>query len=151
SNQVYVVCRTNPASMSVNPSGLTINVLDADTGADLWQLQTNGIPGNNRDGGIFPLSSIAVADDGRIYACSITNNNTVIVYCWDDGSSSTIPRVVFSDSPFPTANSGCRWGDTLAARGAGLTTQLILDVQNVNGPTNVAILTATNSSVTGMT
>src|SRR5439155_11675647 len=57
SNQVYIISRTGQTS------GLTINVLNAATGADLYQLNTNGI-----SGGSIILLMMCVADDGALYA-----------------------------------------------------------------------------------
>jgi hypothetical protein len=149
SNHIYVVCRTNTTSLSPNQSGLNIRVLDAKTGADLWQLNTNGIPGNNRDGGIFPLMNITVADDGRIYACNVSNNDTVIIYAWADGNASTVPQVVFHGVASTAGAANLRWGDALAARGAGAGTQLVLDGGGTF--TDAAILTATDAFATNFT
>src|SRR5439155_24104605 len=53
SNQVIIISRTGALT------GLTVNVLDATTGADLYKLNTNGISGGN-----LVLLAIACADDG---------------------------------------------------------------------------------------
>jgi hypothetical protein len=139
-NHLYVVSRTNNTS----GSGISINVLDSTTGEHLYQLSTNGI----QSGGTITLLSIAAADSGAIYACDVTATNGVIIYCWTNDDGGTLPIIAFSGKPFATAPSNSRWGDTLAARGAGASTQLILDSGFV---TNSAILTATDGYATNFT
>jgi hypothetical protein len=153
SNHLYIICRTNSTGASANPSGLTINVFDAITGAPLYQLLTNGIPGNNSAGGTFPLMNMVVADDGAIYAANVVANATTFpltVYCWTNGNSATAPIVVFSGDPGAgvTGGAGSRWGDSLAARGAGVDTRLLLDC---NAKTISAILAPTDSYRTNFT
>ena len=139
SNHIYVISRTGPNT------NLTINVLDANTGADLYQLKTNGIGPS----GTIMLALMAVADDGVLYASSISVTNGVTIYRWDNDSSTTIPKVVFAGVLFPTAPAASRWGDALGVRGAGANTQIILDAGG--GFTNSAILTATDSFATNFT
>jgi hypothetical protein len=153
SNHLYVVCRTNSTGNTTNPSGLTINVLDAITGAHLHELLTNGIPGNNTDGGNFPLMNMAVADDGAIYAANVVANATTFpltVYCWTNGGSVTAPIVVFSGDPGVGVTGGAsgRWGDSLAVRGSGVDTRILLDC---NAKTISAVLAPTDSYRTNFT
>jgi hypothetical protein len=111
SNHVYVVNRTG---------GLSIPILDGTTGADVGTLSTTGIAG-----GTFVLSTIAVAEDGAIYGANLTTNSATSalkIYRWADESAT--PALVYSGSP--TTTTGVRFGDTLAARGAGVNTQLVM-------------------------
>src|SRR5206468_5441402 len=62
SNQVYIISRSGQTA------GLTINVLDAVTGADLYQLNTSGI-----SGGTIILLAMGVADDGSLYAANMAD------------------------------------------------------------------------------
>ncbi len=136
-NHLYIVSRA-----LVN-TGLSISVLDAKTGADLYQLNTNGI-GIPPTG--FILMNIAVADDGALYAASISataSSPKLNVYRWADDSSATVPTVVFSGDPGASVLANKRWGDTLTARGSGLNTQLLLDC---NANPMSALLTPTDTS-----
>ncbi len=137
SNQVYLVNRSGPTT------GLTVNVIDGGTGADLYQLNTSGI-----SGGSIILLAIAVADDGSIYAANETTSpgtNPFKVYRWADANSNTTPVLVFSGDP---GSSTMRWGDTLAVRGSGTNTQLIVDCQNAMIS---SVLAPADSSMTNFT
>lgn len=110
-NHVYVVNRTG---------GLSIPILDGDTGADLGFLSTTGI-----SGGTFALSAIGVAADGAIYAANLTINTSTSnlkIYRWADESAA--PTVAYNGN-VPGA-VGARFGDDLAVRGAGAGTQLVM-------------------------
>jgi hypothetical protein len=121
-NHLYVVSRAGPTT------GLTVNVLDAATGADLYQMNTAGI-----SGGAIILLNIVVADDGWIYAANMTGNagtTAFTVYRWANDSTATAPVMVFSGDPGLGVVAGRRWGDTLAVRGSGINTELIIDSNN---------------------
>ncbi|HVV01241.1 MAG TPA: immunoglobulin domain-containing protein, partial [Verrucomicrobiae bacterium] len=122
SNQLYVVQRNNSLA--------TIYVLNATNGAFLYKLNTNGF----KYTGNIPLCGIAVADDGAIYAC---NNDTAgggvpnfKVYRWANSDPTTTPQLIYSGDPLGGVNA--RWGDALAARGAGLNTVLLTDNHQPN-------------------
>jgi len=117
SNQLYIVSRFGGSNQ--------IHVLNANTGADLYSLITTNITAT----GNIPLLSIAVADDGAVYACNQINKSStanMIIYSWPTPDSSTPPTIVYSGIP----TTG-RCGDTLAARGSGASTLLLADVQDV--------------------
>jgi hypothetical protein len=152
SNEVYIISRTVATAENTNPSGLTINVLDASTGADLHQLDTNGIAG-----GSFDLIGIGVGNDGSIYAgnvdSTVTNHPSVFrLYRWTNSASSTPPVLVYSGEP-ADAFSGIlgvpvRWGDALAVRGSGLNTEVVLDA---NQGVYLAVLSPLDSSLNAFT
>jgi len=154
SNHVYIVTRTNQTAGNANPSGLAIWVLDADTGADLFQLQTNGIPGDNTPAGNFPLINLAVSDDGSIYGANVVstaNSSTspLRIYRWASGNSSVTPVQVYAGDPGASIGlSAKRWGDTLAVRGSGTNTQIILDC---NSTFATAIVSPTDAFLTNFT
>jgi hypothetical protein len=117
SNQVYIVSRTGPAV------GHTVNVLDAATGADLYQLDTSTVAGGN-----ISLLSVGVGEDGAIYAANMvdlaTNPNfTYNLYRWPGSDPTAIPTLVSSGA----ISNSVRWGDTMDVRGAGLNTEVIVD------------------------
>jgi hypothetical protein len=127
SNQVIIVSRTNTVS------GETINVLDADTGSFLYEMNTNGIDGVIA-GGISPLTMLAVADDGSIYGASATgngNNDSYKLYRWANSDSNTAPVKIFGDGDPAYQSTAFRWGDTLDVRGTGVDTELLVDSSTV--------------------
>ena len=139
SNQVYIISRTGAIT------GLTINVVDAATGADLYKLNTNGISGGN-----IVLLAMAVAADGAIYAANetsptSTNSNPFKIYRWANSASTTPPQLVFSGEPANPASTTFRWGDSLAVRGAGANTQIIVDATNAQ---SAVILAPSDSFLT---
>ncbi|EEF57793.1 glycoside hydrolase family 71/99-like protein [Pedosphaera parvula] len=137
SNQVIVVSRTGATT------GLTVNVLDATTGQYLYQLNTTGITG-----GSIILLSVAVSDDGSVYAGNMSTSGggvaTYKLYRWPNSGSAAIPTTIFSGEPAGRTDS-VRWGDTLAVQGAGTNTQIMIDAYGTNV---CAIFTPVNSSLT---
>ena len=146
SNQVLIVSRTNTAIPSGNPA---IYVVDAATGADLYQMNTDT---NIINGGGLALSAIDVAADGAVYAGSIstdnsTTNTTYHLYRWASSSSAAVPVKVWQGDPAGQTASP-RWGDTLKAGGAGLGTEIILDSNDGKWG---ALLKPTDSSMAAFT
>ena len=126
SNQLIVVRR--------NGNVVSNFVIDAHSGQFLYTLRTNGIsPGG---AGInIPLCAIAVAADGAIYACSVSdttaNPPNFKIYRWANSDPNTYPSNVFSGNPAPGSTTGTfRWGDILDVRGSGTGTQIIVDNQD---------------------
>src|SRR6185295_6207941 len=76
-----------------------VYVLNADTGADLYQLNMAGVTG-----GQYPLLLIKSGDDGAIYAGNL-NTSTVTpnyrLYRWANDSPGTIPTLAYSGDPIP--------------------------------------------------
>jgi hypothetical protein len=113
-----------------------IYVLDALTGADKHRLNNLDADGLNLiSGGTFALNMIGAADDGAIYAANLTTDgNGFTIYRWENEGSNTIPTIAYGP-----ANPGItRCGDTLAVRGAGRQTQILVASRNTN---SVAVFT----------
>jgi hypothetical protein len=133
SNQLYVASRQG---------GTNIYVLNGNTGADLYSLNMTGVTG-----GDIGLVSIAVADDGAVYANNvITAGDTtgaVTIYKWATPDSNTPPTIAYN----AIINPGIRWGDTLAARGSGVDTQLLMDDTGAAaGPWETAIFSTVDGT-----
>ena len=131
-HRVLIVSRTSP----------TVYVLDADTGADLWTLNTTGVTGGYTAN--YYLLMIGVADDGAVYAGNLTIAGTTTafkLYRWANDNSSTVPTVAYSGDP--GAGNSQRWGDTIDVRGAGANTQVIIGARNAN---LAAFLTTANGT-----
>ncbi len=143
SNQMLIVSRNDGSN------GLSIHVLDAGSGADLYQLNTNGI-----SGGSVILSSIAVSGDGSVYAGNLDSTAGGIsaiynLYRWTNSGPTTPPVLVFSGEPAGQSGS-LRWGDVLDARGSGTNTEIVIDGQNntnVNLPSFAVIFKPSDTTL----
>ncbi|PYJ81751.1 MAG: hypothetical protein DME22_20495 [Verrucomicrobia bacterium] len=137
SNQVYLISRTGPSD------GLSINVLDATTGLDLYQLNTSGI-----SGGSIILLAMGAGEDGALYAANMDTSATTgaavyNLYRWGNSSPDTVPTPVFSGEP-AGLTSPFRWGDTMAVRGAATNTEILIDA---NAGTLAALLTPADGTM----
>ena len=116
-----------------------VYVLNADTGADLHELNMTGVTG-----GQYPLLLIKAADDGAIYAGNLntsTANPQFRLYRWTNDNPGTVATLAFSGDPSPGSSE--RWGDTLDVRGSGTNTQVLISPRQ---STLMAILGTTNGS-----
>jgi hypothetical protein len=144
---------TNTMTVLVADKGadLGIYVLDADTGTNMFQLNTIGI---GVTGDQFPLDQVGVGDDGVVYACNLFDTGSAAasfaIFSWSSVSASATPQ--FAYPPGSTGNGGDpsgpaaedRWGDTMAVRGAGTNTQILLGTYYgyLSGPaTNASLFT----------
>jgi hypothetical protein len=135
-----------------------IFVLNADNGAFLYTLKTNGIIGSPT-ANIAGLNGIGVADDGAVYACSVSSatvgDQTFKIYRWADSGSNTLPVQIFgtnssaaSGNPVADLVGGTtfRFGDNLAVHGSGTGTEIVVDSQN--DTRFAAVLNPTDSTMT---
>jgi hypothetical protein len=129
SNQLLVV--RGPAAFG----SLRIFVVNADTGAFLYALNTNGLTAAQT----LTLCGIGVADDGAVYAATAASDTSFKVYRWADTGSNTVPVTIFGTNSSAgqhnpifdlTGSQTFRFGDNLAVHGAGNNTEIILDSQN---------------------
>lgn len=133
----------NPVSrhlIVVNRTAPSVHVLEADTGSDLWTMNTSGISGGYSSS--YYLLMVGVADDGAVYAGNLTINGTTTdfkLYRWADDNPATAPTVAYAGDP--GAGTAHRWGDTLDVRGSGTDTQIIISSRAGNA---VAVLTTSN-------
>jgi hypothetical protein len=144
SNQVFVSSRQGSAPAP------GIQVLDGATGATLGLMDKTGVSG----GSIQVLNQIRVADDGAIYAANWTAPTPasfVKIYRWANWLS--VPTVAYAGhATSNTATAGgfnlgaTRVGDSMAIRGAGANTQIILPVGvgGVTATTNFLFFTTTD-------
>ncbi len=110
-----------------------IYVIDGVTGQVVSTLSTNGI-----FGGTYSASALGVGDDGVVYLCNQINNNsqTFLIYSWANvWQSNTAPYLAFSNTI--TANQ--RYGATMAVRGSGTGTQIIIGSKIGTTGTNVVL------------
>ena len=130
-HRLILVSRTSP----------TMYVLDAETGADLWTMDTTGVTGGTSAN--YYLLLAGVADDGAVYAGNLTTAGTTTafkLYRWANDNSTTVPTLVYSGDP---GGGNQRWGDTMDVRGAGPNTQIIIASRSGNV---VALFTTANGT-----
>jgi hypothetical protein len=133
SNQVLVVSRTN--TLFNYPTNAAIYVLNADSGADLYQMNTDatvitgGFDINGGGTNLITLNGLDVAADGAVYGCNVGNAavppNWLNVYRWDNSGPTAGPANIWQSDP--TGLNNVRWGDSIAVRGSGDNTQILLD------------------------
>jgi hypothetical protein len=117
----------------------TVAVLDPLTGAEKNLLNTAGIPGTT-PGVSLGLDAIGVADDGVVFAASLTITATsppLNIYRWADDSVNSSPVLVFAGDPGDPVQPNLRWSDVMAVRGSAENTQILL---SPGSGTNVALL-----------
>lgn len=130
----------NPATDHVlvatrSPIDPSIFIINAANGANAGQMNLSGVTG-----GTFDLNLVCAADDGAVFACNLTTaasgGSPLNIYRWDSDNTNATPTEIFTGDPGATA--GLRWGDTMAVRGAGTNTQILLVQQ---GTVNAALFT----------
>jgi hypothetical protein len=117
---------------TVGGSGLYI--LDANTGTNIGTLSLTGISFGGLLGGV---DQVVVGDDGVVYAGNLVSGSGFTLYTWPAPTNGAPGTQAFSDSG--ALGNSDRWGDTMAVRGAGLNTEILLGSRS---GTNVALLTA---------
>jgi hypothetical protein len=107
----------------------TLNVIDAVTGNSITTLdQSSRALGGSAS---FVYNQVAVAEDGAIYVGNLSTSGTSVqfnLYRWADENNSQM--LVYYGNPGNTTAGGSRWGDTLAVRGSGMNTEVLLATQN---------------------
>lgn len=105
-----------------------IVVLDPGTGAEKYFMNLSGISSSGASG----VNMIGVADDGAVYVGNATVNagsssTPYSLWQWANDSSGTVPSEIFSGDPgFGTGAASLRWGDNIAVRGSGASTQILI-------------------------
>lgn len=124
---------TGNVLMVSRTGGNQIVVLDGATGAEKHRLRTTDAEEFNViTGGTLAVNMIAVADDGAVFVGNLVTDGSASafkLYRWENDAADTIPTVI--SGPFELAVAQ-RWGDTLDARGAGETTQLLVGSRSGN-------------------
>ncbi len=105
-----------------------IVALDAATGAENHFMNLSGITATGASG----VNMIGVADDGTVYVGNATVNagsssTPYSLFQWPDDSPASTAIEIFSGDPgFGTPAAGLRWGDNIAVRGSGASTQILI-------------------------
>mgnify|MGYP001766267908 CR=1 FL=1 len=120
-----------------------IYILDSATGATLGTLPYDSVMITN---GTFPINMVSVTADGVIYVCNLTTaaTNPIVpfkLYRW--ANESAMPTVAYVGDPSLGDTNGAsphRFGDSMAIRGTGAGTQILLGTLNQK----MALLTTTD-------
>ena len=131
-------------------NAFTVHKLDSTTGEDLGTMDVQDVTAGNPD---FKVNLIGVADDGAIYACNLSSSTTppeLVLYRAGDESQrlSYVNYYDPSGGTYAANSNNKRWGDSLAVRGSGAGTQILLTSQS---GTAAAILTPTDASMADFT
>jgi hypothetical protein len=116
--------------------GAHLYMLDASTGTNIGSMNVTGM----YPGGTFPVDQVRIADDGVVYAGNLAltgNGDMFSISSWSSVSAGATVVQAYGPGD-PGAGSGERWGDTMAIRGAGINTQILVPSRN---GTNVALFT----------
>ena len=141
---------TNTMTVLVADKGVNfgIYVLNANTGSNLFTMNTAGI---GQSGNLFSLDQIGVGDDGVLYCGNLIPAGSTAGFSlisWAAVTNTASPVQAYLGDP--GSGSGDRWGDTMAVRGAGKNTQILLGtyVGFDGGPSTNAALLTTSDGVT---
>ncbi len=113
--------------------GSGLYILDANTGTNIGTLSLTGVSFGGLLGGV---DQVVIADDGAVYAGNLVSGSGFTLFRWPAPTNGASGTQAFLDSG--ALGGADRWGDTMAVRGAGANTQIILGSR---GGTNVALLT----------
>jgi hypothetical protein len=116
-------------------------VLNGNNGTNIETLSTAGVSFGGLIGG---ADQVGIADDGAVYVGNVNNAGGAFnLYRWSAPSNIVTATVAFNADPAGGNANSERWGDTMAVRGSGLNTQILLGSRAAApGGTNVAYLTA---------
>jgi hypothetical protein len=112
---------------------LGIFILEANTGAQVGTLNTNGV----NSAATFLLNKIEVAADGVIYGGNLTTSSgssPFVIYRW--AGEGAAPTVAYSGAP--DGGTTARWGDSFSVSGAGVNTRILV---SGSGATNAIVFT----------
>ncbi len=112
-------------------------ILDGTTGTNIGTLSMSGVTG-----GTFALDQVGIADDDAVYAGNLVlaGGAGFTLYRWAGPVTNAASTVAFQDTS-GVLGAVDRWGDTMAVRGSGANTQVILGSR---AGTNIALLTTSD-------
>ncbi len=117
--------------------GSGLYILDGGTGTNIGTLSMTGITWGGALGGV---DQVGIADDGVVYAANLIASfglhGNYNLFRWPAATNGATSSPAFAGDP--GSGSGDRWGDTMAVRGAGTSTEILLGSRS---GVNVALLT----------
>ena len=129
---------TNSQRVVVASRSPGLYILDGNTGTNIGSLSMAGV-----SGGTYAIDQVGIADDGAVYAGNLilAPSAGFTLYRWNAPITNSVSAVAFQDSTGSALGNADRWGDTMAVRGSGASTQIILGSRS---GTNVALLTTSD-------
>jgi len=122
--------------------GASIYVLNADTGANITNLNMTGVVDQSGALTGFPVVMAGVAEDGVVYAANLTTSGGgYTIYRWDTDAPGVPPVIAFG--PADPTGGGQRIGDTFAVKGAGVDTRIFASTRS---GTQVVVFTTTDGT-----
>ena len=145
SNLVFVDTHEGSGGSATMVPNAAIYILDHDSGQIIGALNTNGITG-----GSYTHVVSGVADDGVVYVCNQTTASATTgfkIYRWatadtNNPSFTNAPSVAFSNTITPSD----RLGETMAVRGAGTNTQILINPSTSLAGTNIYLFTTVDGT-----
>jgi hypothetical protein len=144
----YLTGANNERGMAYNPvtghlliptrPDFNVYILDAATGADVGNLDMSALTSGGNVS--FQINLIGVADDGAIYVGNLCNNDFPPVYnLYRWASETNLQELIFDGKTRDVSNGSSidaagyrRYGDTMAVRGAGTNTQVLITSRGTN-------------------
>jgi hypothetical protein len=108
-------------------SGSKLYLLDANTGASVGIMNMTGTSFPGMTGGV---DQVGAGDDGAVYACNLVTGGGFLLYRWAAADTNSVATTAYSGDP--SSGSNDRWGDTMAVRGAGTGTQILIGSKGTN-------------------
>src|SRR5262249_27220655 len=136
---------TSKLVVATRTGGIGLYIVDANTGAAAGQLSTSGMI---TSGGTFGVDQGVGADDGAVYSGTVMvgASQAFVLTRWSAVDTNVTPTTAFQGDPGGNVGfTGDRWGDTMAVRGSGAGTQILIADRNGNGyGTNVVLFTTSD-------
>lgn len=110
--------------LSVNRTTTNVYILNSTNGNDVGTLDMTGV-GRQFAGGLFDVNLVGVGDDGAVYVCNLSQPNGAefALYRWQNDTSDPTNTATYAYTGDPGVG---RIGDSMAVRGAGTNTQILL-------------------------
>ena len=133
---------TNSQRVVVSTSLGAVYIIDANNGTNIGILNMTGADTTE---GTFPIDQVRVADDGAVYSGNLITSTSqrFKLNRWPAPTTTASAYVAYNDSGDLLKNSGDRFGDTMAVRGSGISTEILLGSRS---GTNVAFFTTLDGS-----
>jgi len=137
-DQPYLSLYNYQRGLAYNPT--TTNLVLANRNGGTSVVVLNALTGNQQNAlnvagatnGALAVDMVGVADDGVVYVGNLTTSaatagtNRYFLYRWPNDSSSQAPAIAYAGDPGGVTYPGLRWGESIAVRGAGTNTQILL-------------------------
>ncbi len=135
---LIVLSRTSAAGFPT-PAMVVLDALTGEPVLDGATPRVMSVDPSVINGGTFVLNIVGCADDGVVYACNMTDltagttSPVFKIYRWDNDAAETVPTIAWAAPGFTVGDNlfgNNRVGDSMAVRGAGADTQILVGARN---------------------